>query len=80
MLDPKLVRENPDAIKEATRVKPRWLAGVGRCMAGCGREALRAAQTSADRLKNDQKTAGEKMKAKLSPEERTQLQATLRAR
>ncbi len=34
------------------------------------------AQTQADKLKNDQKTAGEKMKQKLSPEERTALQAT----
>jgi len=77
MLDPKLVRENPDAIKEATRVKrvgspelvDAWLAAD---------EQRRAAQTQADKLKNDQKTAGEKMKGKLSPEERQQLQATLR--
>src|SRR5256885_1170588 len=77
MLDPKLVRENPDAIKEATRVKrvgspelvDAWLAAD---------EKRRAAQTTADKLKNDQKTAGEKMKQKLSPEERTQLQNSLR--
>src|SRR5206468_6795939 len=77
MLDPKLVRESPDAIKQATRVKrvgspelvDAWLAAD---------EKRRAAQTQADKLKNDQKTAGEKMKQKLSPEERTALQATLR--
>src|SRR5204863_8491350 len=38
----------------------------------------RAAQTEADRLKNEQKTEGEKMKQKLSPDERTALQAGLR--
>jgi seryl-tRNA synthetase len=77
MLDPKLVRENPDAIKEATRGKrvgsPElvdvWLAAD---------EKRRAAQTTADKLKNDQKTAGEKMKQKLSPDERTNLQVSLR--
>src|SRR5690242_14322567 len=77
MLDPKLVRENPDAIKEATRVKhvgspelvDAWLAAD---------EKRRAAQTTADKLKNDQKTAGEKMKQKLSPDERTNLQVSLR--
>ena len=42
-------------------------------------EKRRAAQTAADKLKNDQKTAGEKMKQKLSPEERAQLQTSLRA-
>src|SRR5437763_368427 len=77
MLDPKLVRENPDAIKAATRVKrvgspelvDAWLAAD---------ERRRAAQTTADKLKNDQKTAGEKMKQKLSPDERTNLQVSLR--
>jgi seryl-tRNA synthetase len=77
MLDPKLVRENPEAIKQATRVKrvgspelvDAWLAAD---------EKRRAAQTAADKIKNDQKTAGEKMKAKLSPEERTALQTNLR--
>src|SRR5262245_30111723 len=77
MLDPKLVRENPEAIKQATRVKrvgspelvDAWLAAD---------EKRRAAQTAADKIKNDQKTAGEKMKAKLSPEDRTKLQTDLR--
>jgi seryl-tRNA synthetase len=77
MLDPKLIRENPEAIKQATRIKhvgspelvDAWLAAD---------EKRRAMQTAADQLKNDQRTAGEKMKGKLSPEERTQLQASLR--
>jgi seryl-tRNA synthetase len=77
MLDPKLVRENPDAIKQATRIKrvgspelvDAWLAAD---------EKRRAAQTLADKIKNEQKTEGEKMKGKLSPEERTTLQASLR--
>ncbi|HEX3357396.1 MAG TPA: serine--tRNA ligase [Tepidisphaeraceae bacterium] len=77
MLDPKLIRENPDAIKQATRVKrvgspelvDAWLAAD---------EKRRAAQTAADQLKSEQRTAGEKMKEKLSPDERTQLQNTLR--
>ena len=77
MLDPKLIRENPEAIKQATRIKhvgspelvDAWLAAD---------EKRRAMQTAADQLKNDQRTAGEKMKGKLSPEDRTQLQTSLR--
>ena len=78
MLDPKLLRENPDAIKQAARVKrvgspelvDAWLAAD---------ERRRAAQAQADKLKSDQKSAGEQMKQKgLSPDERTNIQVTLR--
>src|SRR5688572_26334698 len=78
MLDPRLVRENPEAVKAATRVKriaspqlvDAWLAADSK---------RRAAQAQADQLKSDQRTAGEKMKQKLSPEERQSLQSTLKA-
>src|SRR3954451_20914318 len=78
MLDPKLVRENPEAIKQATRIKrvgspelvDAWLAADQR---------RRTAQTAADKLKSDQRAAGEQMKQKgLSPDDRTKIQATLR--
>src|SRR5687768_422155 len=78
MLDPKLLRENPEAVKQATRVKrvgspelvDAWLAAD---------EKRRAAQAQADKLKADQKTAGEQMKQKgLSPDERTNIQVSLR--
>jgi seryl-tRNA synthetase len=78
MLDPKLLRENPEAIRQATRVKrvgspqlvDAWLAAD---------ERRRSAQAQADKLKADQKTAGEQMKQKnLSSDERTNLQVTLR--
>jgi seryl-tRNA synthetase len=78
MLDPKFVREQPDAVKQAVRVKrvgspelvDQWLAAD---------ERRRAAQASADKLKADQKTAGEQMKQKgLSPDERTNIQVNLR--
>ena len=78
MLDPKLLRENPDAIKQATRVKrvgspelvDAWLAAD---------ERRRAAQAQADKLKADQKNVGEQMKQKeLSADERTNVQVTLR--
>src|SRR3954470_9899031 len=78
MLDPKFVRENPDAVKEATRVKrvgspelvDQWLAAD---------ERRRGAQAQADKLKADQKNAGEQMKQKgLAPDERANVQVTLR--
>ncbi|HEV2292942.1 MAG TPA: serine--tRNA ligase [Tepidisphaeraceae bacterium] len=78
MLDPKFVREQPDAVKEATRIKrvgspelvDQWLAAD---------ERRRSAQASADKLKAEQKSAGEQMKQKdLSPDERTNVQVTLR--
>lgn len=78
MLDPKLVREQPEAVKEAVRIKhvgspelvDQWLAAD---------ERRRSAQASADRLKADQKAAGEEMKQKgLSPDERTNIQVNLR--
>src|SRR5688572_632188 len=78
MLDPKLLRENPEAVKQATRVKrlgspelvDAWLAAD---------EKRRGAQAQADKLKSDQKTAGEQMKQKgLSPDERTNIQVSLR--
>jgi seryl-tRNA synthetase len=77
MLDPKLLREQSDLVKQATRVKcigspelvDQWLAAD---------EQRRAAQSAADKLKSDQKTAGEKMRQKLSPDEQSQLQTSLR--
>jgi seryl-tRNA synthetase len=78
MLDPRFVREQPDAVKDATRVKrvgspelvDQWLVADQR---------RRAAQASADKLKAEQKTAGEQMKQKgLAPEQRTQIQTSLR--
>ncbi len=78
MLDPKFVREQPDAVKEAARIKrvgfpelvDQWLAAD---------ERRRSAQGSADKLKADQRTAGERMKQKgLSPDERTNIQVDLR--
>src|SRR5262245_20536991 len=77
MLDPKLIRETPDAVEAATRVTrdgspdlvERWLDGA---------EGRRSAQTQADRLKSDQREAGERMKQKLSAEDRSALQARLR--
>src|SRR3954451_16803135 len=60
MLDPKLLRENPDAVKEATRVKrvgspemvDAWLAADTR---------RRSAQTRADGLKSEQKKVGDQV-------------------
>jgi len=60
MLDPKLLRENPEAVKEATRVKrvaspervDAWLAADQR---------RRAAQTQADGLKSEQKKVGDQV-------------------
>jgi seryl-tRNA synthetase len=60
MLDPKLLRENPDAIKEATRVKrvaspervDEWLAADVK---------RRTAQTQADALKAEQKKVGDQV-------------------
>ena len=60
MLDPKLLRENPDAVKEATRIKrvgsPEmvdvWLATDQR---------RRNAQTKADALKSEQKKVGDQV-------------------
>lgn len=60
MLDPKLLRENPDAVKEATRVKrvaspemvDAWLAADTR---------RRNAQTKADALKSEQKKVGDQV-------------------
>lgn len=78
MLDPKFVREHPDAVKDAARIKrvgsaelvDQWLAAD---------ERRRVAQASADKLKADQRAAGEQMKQKdLSADERTQIQASLR--
>ncbi len=77
MLDPKLLRENPEAVKEATRIKrvgspelvDAWLAVDAK---------RRAAQARGDQVKSDQRTAGEKMKGKLAPEERQALQANLK--
>jgi len=74
MLDPKLLRENPQAVKEATRVKriasPQavddWLKAD---------EQRRAAQTQADALRAEQKKLGERvgqlkrqLKGAVSPE------------
>src|SRR5687767_6586393 len=78
MLDPKLLRENPEAIKQATRVKrvgspelvDAWLAAD---------ERRRNAQAAADKLKADQRSAGEQMKQKgLSNDDRLVLQMGLR--
>jgi seryl-tRNA synthetase len=60
MLDPKLLRENPDAVKEATRVKrvgspelvDSWLAADVK---------RRHAQTQVDAIKSDQKKAGDRV-------------------
>src|SRR3954464_12225212 len=60
MLDPKLLRENPDAVKEATRIKrvgssemvDAWLAADTR---------RRSAQTRADALKSEQKKVGDQV-------------------
>jgi seryl-tRNA synthetase len=60
MLDPKLLRENPDAVKEATRIKrvaspemvDAWLAADTR---------RRNAQTKADALKSEQKKVGDQV-------------------
>jgi len=60
MLDPKLLRENPDAVKEATRIKrvgspemvDAWLATDQR---------RRNAQTKADALKSEQKKVGDQV-------------------
>src|SRR5205085_7892330 len=60
MLDPKLIRDNPQAIKEATRVKriaspervDEWLAADAK---------RRAAQTQADGLKSEQKKVGDQV-------------------
>jgi seryl-tRNA synthetase len=60
MLDPKLLRDNPQAVKEATRVKhvaspemvDQWLAADAR---------RRAAQTQADGLKAEQKKVGDQV-------------------
>ncbi|MDB5324108.1 MAG: serS [Phycisphaerales bacterium] len=60
MLDPKLIRENPQAVKEATRVKrvaspekvDAWLAADQR---------RRSAQTRADALKSEQKKVGDQV-------------------
>jgi seryl-tRNA synthetase len=60
MLDPRLLRENPDAVKEATRVKrvaspekvDAWLAADQR---------RRNAQTRADALKSEQKKFGDQV-------------------
>src|SRR5947207_2730837 len=77
MLDPKFVREHPDEVKQATRIKgvaspelvDAWLTAD---------ERRRAAQAAADKLKSDQKNAGEKMRQKLSNDERAELQTSLR--
>lgn len=77
MLDPKFVRENPDAVKEVTRIKrvaspdvvDQWLAAD---------EKRRTAQAKADSVKGDQRKAGEAMKGKLEPEQRAKLQAELK--
>lgn len=60
MLDPKLLRENPEAVKEATRVKrvgspelvDAWLAADQR---------RRGAQTQVDAIKSEQKKAGDQV-------------------
>src|SRR3954463_8526338 len=60
MLDPKLVRENAEAVKEATRVKrvaspelvDEWLAADGK---------RRGAQTAADNLRSEQKKISERV-------------------
>src|SRR3954454_8840621 len=60
MLDPKLLRDTPQAVKEATRVKrvaspekvDEWLAADAR---------RRAAQTQADGLKAEQKKVGDQV-------------------
>jgi seryl-tRNA synthetase len=77
MLDPRFLREQPDAIKHATRVKrvgspelvDAWLSADGR---------RRTAQTLADQAKSEQRSAGEKMGAKLPDEERRTLQTALK--
>jgi seryl-tRNA synthetase len=78
MLDPKLIRENPNAIKQAIQIKhigtpelvDQWLAADG---------TRRSMQATADKLKSDQKTAGEQMKQKgLSAEDRQRIQGELR--
>lgn len=60
MLDPKLIRDNPEAIKQATRIKrigspelvDAWLAAD---------EKRRGAQTQADALRAEQKKLGEEV-------------------
>src|SRR2546423_3671870 len=77
MLDPKILREQPELVKQAIREKhiatpqlvDQWLLAD---------ERRRFAQTAADKLKSDQKMAGEKMRQKLAPDERLQLQTGLR--
>jgi seryl-tRNA synthetase len=77
MLDPKLLRDNPDAVKAATRIKrvgspelvDAWLTADSK---------RRAAQAKGDAVKSDQRTAGEKMKGKLEPQQRQALQANLK--
>src|SRR4051812_36629087 len=77
MLDPKLLREEPQRVKQATIDKhiaspdlvDQWRHAD---------DERRAAQTAADKLKSDQRIAGERMKQKLSPDERLQLQTSLR--
>lgn len=77
MLDPRLLRENPDAVRHATRVKrvaspdtvDDWREAD---------EKRRAAQTVADGLRAEQKKAGKAMKDRLSLDDRATLQATLR--
>lgn len=60
MLDPKLLRENPEAVKEATRVKrvgspelvDAWVAAD---------QKRRGAQTQVDGIKSEQKKAGDRV-------------------
>src|SRR5437667_10481339 len=79
MLDPKLVRENPRAVKEATRVKrvgspelvDAWLAAD---------ERRRSAQTLADQIKAEQNKLGQqigKLKRELKGGTNAELDAIL---
>jgi seryl-tRNA synthetase len=78
MLDPKLVRENPEAVKEATRVKR--VASPEMVDAWLGADARRrSAQASADQEKAKQWAGGELLKQKGLPnEKRQEIQANLR--
>src|SRR5262245_56918483 len=82
MLDPKFVRENPEALKQATRVKrigspqlvDEWLAAD---------EKRRQSQTRADELRSEQRKIGEQvgtlkrqLKGQSSPELESLLQQT----
>src|SRR3954463_6601667 len=60
MLDPKLVRENPEAVKEATRVKRVASPELVDAWLGAD-EKRRGAQLAADNLRSEQKKISERV-------------------